>query len=145
MIEKMVGCAFVSAAAELALAGSRFSKYVKTVLGIIFIIIILGEIPLFPEINLENIRPEEEDFISARERFNEKLNEQVMSNAEKKILEKLSQEGIEPESMTIDFDENYSIKQIKIYPKNEKDSEKIINILNSYFEIDKEVIEICGG
>ena len=145
MLIKMVGFAFVSAAAELLLCGSRFGKYIKTVLGIIFISVMLSALPSFKSaVSFAEMSAADGCGMPDENVFDEALKKEVVLSCEKEIKEKLASEGIEIKSLIIDFDGDYNIKKIRAYPYNPNDGKRITEILNEHFEIDKGVIEICG-
>ena len=109
MFEKLIGLSFVSLICDILLTGSEFKKYIKSLVGAVFVLTLLNGFFNFslPQITL----PDEKAF-----------------------------------EITIDFDEEYSVKKIEISLSSySKDKDKAIELLVNYFMIDKEVVSLCQG
>ncbi len=146
MFEKLIGLSFVSLAADILLSKSSFKKYIKAVIGAMFVIAVVSGISSAGDFQIDAFKEESFAPEENREIFMENLKEEVVLNTEKAIKDKLLRENIEIKSITIDFYEDYRIKNIEISLENySKDKDKAINLLVNYFEIDKEVISICQG
>lgn len=132
MLEKLIGIAFASAATDILLSGSSFRKYIKTVTGGIFALILIGgifslkaELPPLPDLSGAS-----EALEKSKEEYDIMLRERVMLSVEEKIREELSRGGIEAEDVIIDFFPDYTVKKIRIKLKNGSEfKEKAINIL----------------
>lgn len=143
MFEKLIGLSFASAAADMLLSGSSFKKYIKALIGAIFVLTVITQFSSAGEINIEIPEVEEAKYEST---YETELRKQVVLNTEAAIKEKLSEEGISVSKMTIDFEDDYYIKKLTLSLKNySKDKKKAIELLVNYFKIDKEVINICQG
>lgn len=146
MFEKLIGLSFVSLAADILLSKSSFKKYIKAVIGAMFVIAVISGISSAGDFKLDTFKEESFNYEENREIFMENLKSEVVLNTEKAIKDKLLRENIEIKSIIIDFYEDYRIKNIEISLENySKDRDKAINLLVNYFEIDKEVISICQG
>lgn len=145
MLIKMTGFAFVSAAAGLLLHGSRFEKYVKAVLGMIFIVMFLSDLPSFENMKniISDIEMSEYGFEEEREKYDEELRDRVVRSCEEKIMNAFESKNIPVKSLIIDFNGDYTIKLITVYPENIGDGSRIHELLTNDFEIDKEVVRIC--
>jgi len=143
MFEKLIGLSFASAAADMLLSGSSFKKYIKALIGAMFVLTVITQFSSAGEINIEIPEVEEAKYEST---YETELRKQVVLNTEAAIKEKLSEEGISVSKMTIDFEDDYYIKKLTLSLKNySKDKKKAIELLVNYFKIDKEVINICQG
>lgn len=148
MFEKLIGLSFISAAADILLSGSSFKKYIKAVIGAVFVLTVISGV-----LRIENFKiniPDSEEFYENvyehQEVYNEELRKEVVLNTEKTIKEKLASKDIEVTDMIIDFEEDFIIKKIRISLENySKYHEKTIELLVNYFGMDKEVIELCQG
>ena len=148
MFEKLIGLSFISLASDMLLSGSSFKKYIKAVIGAVFVLTVISGV-----LKADNFKidiPSEDTFYENsadfHEMYYESLREEVVLNTEKAIKEEFFKENIEISSMTIDFNEDFSIEKIKIYLKNySKDYHKAIELLVNYFKIGKEVISLCQG
>lgn len=148
MFEKLIGLSFVSLICDILLTGSEFKKYIKSLVGAVFVLTLLNGFFNFslPQITLPDEKAFEIEGEKYEEEFYENLREEVILNTEKAIREKFSQKNIGIESITIDFDEEYSVKKIEISLSSySKDKDKAIELLVNYFMIDKEVVSLCQG
>ncbi len=146
MFEKLIGLSFVSLAADMLLSKSSFKKYIKAVIGAMFVIAVISGISSAGDFKLEIPKEDAVVIEENREVFMESLLSEVVLNTEKAIKDKLTKENILIKSITIDFYDDYSIKNIDISLENySKDRARAIELLVNYFEIDKEVISLCQG
>jgi len=132
MFEKLIGISFISAAADIILSGSPFRKYVKTVTGAVFsLVLITGLFNLPLEIEeFPGLQEQSSEVEAAKKEYEKMLSERVVLSVENKIREKLSEEGIGIKHIEIDFFPDYSVKKIKIITENSSQNrERVINIL----------------
>lgn len=146
MLIKMIGFAFLASAAEVLVSGSRFEKYIKSVIGIVFIAVVLASahIPGGFETGFLYSGPEEYGFSEEEERFSKELDREILLALDREARKALEKEGISVKTLIIDFDSDHSVKKIRVAPEREADGEKTKNILADLFETEKEVVEICS-
>ena len=143
MFEKLIGLSFVSAISDILLSGSSFKKYIKSVIGAVFVLTVISGFASVEEINFELPEIKEEDTSHI---YEEELRKEVGKNTSESIKKELSRNGIEVSHITIDFKDGFYIKKISLSLKNySKDEKRAIELLVNYFKIDKEVISICQG
>ena len=148
MFEKLIGISFVSLICDILLSGSDFKKYIKSLVGAVFVLTFLNGFFnfSFPQITLPDEKRFELEAEKYEAEFYENLKDEVVLNTEKEIKEKFLSENIGIESIIIDFDEEYSVKKIEISLSSySKDKDKAIELLVNYFMIDKEVVKLCQG
>lgn len=143
MFEKLIGLSFLSAISDLLLSGSSFKKYIKSIIGGIFVLTVISGFPAMSDIKFELPEIKEEDF---SDQYETELRYKVAENTSQAIKNKLSEEGIEVCDITVDFKDGFYIKKVSLSLKNcSEHKEKTIDLLVNYFKIDKEVISICQG
>ena len=143
MFEKLIGLSFLSVISDLLLSGSSFKKYIKSIIGAMFVLTVITSFAGREEINFRLPEIKEEDFNRV---YETELRKEVAKNTSDSIKNKLLENGIETVNLTIDFKDGFYIKKITVFLKNySKDSGKTIDLLVNYFKIDKEVISVCQG
>lgn len=140
MFKILVGMSLITVVAEMFLSGSKFKKYVKSVVGIFaFLIIIEGVFSL-------EYKGLDDDLIKKAESIAQdvitKSEENIMDTFKNNIKNTLLNENIEVIRLDIRYDKNLVIKKISIKLKNRKDEKKAEEILLNNFGIDFNLINI---
>ena len=146
MFEKLIGISFLSLASDILLSKSSFKKYIKAIIGAMFVLTVISGISKAGEFKIDIPDYDISNVEENREIFMEDLNSRIVLNTEQAIKDKLSDENIKFSYISIDFNEDYRIKNIRICLEDySKDKDAAIELLVNYFKIDKEVISLCRG
>ena len=144
IIKSLAGLTFIGVILEMVLPEGNFSKYIRSLFGIVMLTVLLGGIfRIKPELDLLNRKFLIAENNAAFEEFEKMLSDEIILGAEKNIRARLEAENVEITSLSIDFNGENQIKRLKI---NIKESsvfkEKVIEILTKEFGIDEKTVVI---
>lgn len=143
MFKMLIGMTFITVVADVLISGSKYKKYVNSVIGIFIVTLVVQGISGFKDITpnygiIEEIEKDAEKSIVYAE---DEIKKEMMKNAAQNIKELLVSEGISVNEISLDIDSNYNITFIKIKLTDISYKDKVISLLSERLYIDKSVIE----
>lgn len=144
IFKSLAGLTFIGVILEMVLPEGNFSKYIRSLFGVIMLTVLLSGIlhikPKLEAFDMDFFITENDVYT---EEFEKILSNEIVLSAEKTIRARIEAENIEITSLLIDFDSENKIKKLII---NIKESsvfkEKVIEILTKEFEIDEKTVII---
>ena len=140
MFKILVGMSLLSVVVEFFLSDSRFKKYIRAIVGILFLSVIIEGV------FSTSVFDDCDSLIREAEKLSERtvltLEKEIVDEYESDIKRLIEESNIKVENVKVRCDENLILKSVNIRITEAEDEKKVNEILKNEMGIDERIIII---
>ncbi len=138
----LIGISFLSVLSDMLISEGSFQKYVRSILGIVMLLIIINTFAGVKQITfdfswLDQIQQEDHLNIAVETDLYSDVKKRIEGN----IAAELNTKDIETEDIDITLDKDYHMTSVVISLKNKQLEKQVAGILEEQFQIEPTILE----
>ena len=137
----LIGISFLSVMADMIMLEGNFKKYVRTILGLVMLLVMIHAFTGIRNVSFDFSFPTEE---SASEETKQEISDalvlEVRQRIEDKVRAELGEEQISMQEIRIDLDKDFALRAICLRLQSAEDIPKARKILTEKLKVDGNII-----